>query len=115
MGTRQLEAATNSASPNVQVSAAAAVLPAETREKSTQSALTPGTPAKVDLNVSWGTDGLLTLENKGVNAPASMQTENLAAPATSNNGNAQGQDSTQTDSAESTEGNLENRDNEEKG
>lgn len=126
----QLEAATNSVYPNVQSSTAAATLSAENRAEGARSANAPMAPARADLNLSWGADGLLTLENKGVNAPVSMQAETLAATA-GNNGpatgsrttasntsqpagseNAQGQESSQSDSADSTEKNDKKRDSE---
>ncbi|MBQ7496578.1 MAG: filamentous hemagglutinin N-terminal domain-containing protein [Selenomonas sp.] len=93
---KQLEAATNSITSNVQSSTAATASSvgvtapatvtssAETEASSNQTAAASAATAQVSPNLSWGADGMLTLESKGVNAPVSMQMESLVAPAGNN-------------------------------
>ena len=82
--TQQLEAATNATTPNVQSNAASATPVTNPQMENQQPTATPEAPANAGLPMALSGNGMLTMENKGVNAPVSMNAENLVAPSHSN-------------------------------
>ncbi len=80
----RLEEATNAVMPNVQSQTATAVTmapnAANRSANSTETkADTPNGDSNITSTLFWGSKGVLTVENKGINAPTSMSTESLAA------------------------------------